>query len=266
MTSMKIQTKSPQYCCSKESGRYLLIKGKGRWAKTRPNCRGFTLIELLIVIAIILILIAIALPNFLEAQIRARVTKARGDQRSIGQALDTYYLDFGYYPGESESTWARHTAIEEDGLKRITTPIPYISEIPEDPFPNHASGGYSPGEQRKYYGGGCTTDEYPAALANAGPIYLTWSRGPNQNGAIRATVVNVNPYNGEIVSYNPTNGTKSYGTIHHFSGEGAWWGIHTEAGGGNYCYKHKLKLPELRVGLMVDKIVYVGTRPPNSFQ
>ncbi len=52
--------------------------------------RGFTLIELLIVIAIILILIAIALPNFLEAQIRARVTKANGELRSIATALFDY--------------------------------------------------------------------------------------------------------------------------------------------------------------------------------
>ncbi|MCA9442211.1 MAG: prepilin-type N-terminal cleavage/methylation domain-containing protein, partial [Candidatus Omnitrophica bacterium] len=51
---------------------------------------GFTLIELLIVIAIILILIAIALPNFLEAQIRARVTKANGELRSIATALFDY--------------------------------------------------------------------------------------------------------------------------------------------------------------------------------
>lgn len=51
---------------------------------------GFTLIELLIVIAIILILIAIALPNFLEAQIRARVTKANGELRSLATALFDY--------------------------------------------------------------------------------------------------------------------------------------------------------------------------------
>ncbi|MBW7937580.1 MAG: prepilin-type N-terminal cleavage/methylation domain-containing protein, partial [Candidatus Omnitrophica bacterium] len=38
-----------------------------------PKKAGFTLIELLIVIAIILILISIALPNFLEAQMRAKV-------------------------------------------------------------------------------------------------------------------------------------------------------------------------------------------------
>ena len=46
--------------------------------------RGFTLIELLIVIAIILILIAIALPNFLEAQERARVTRAKAELRNHG--------------------------------------------------------------------------------------------------------------------------------------------------------------------------------------
>ena len=44
--------------------------------------KGFTLIELLIVIAIILILIAIALPNFLEAQERARVVRANGHLRT----------------------------------------------------------------------------------------------------------------------------------------------------------------------------------------
>jgi prepilin-type N-terminal cleavage/methylation domain-containing protein len=52
--------------------------------------KGFTLIELLIVIAIILILIAIALPNFLEAQIRARVSKANGELRSLATALFDY--------------------------------------------------------------------------------------------------------------------------------------------------------------------------------
>lgn len=52
--------------------------------------KGFTLIELLIVIAIILILIAIALPNFLEAQIRARVTKAMGEMRSLSTAVFDY--------------------------------------------------------------------------------------------------------------------------------------------------------------------------------
>ena len=62
---------------------------------------GFTLIELLIVIAIILILIAIALPNFLEAQIRARITKAKAELRSLNIAMQEYYLDWKVYPPEN---------------------------------------------------------------------------------------------------------------------------------------------------------------------
>lgn len=58
--------------------------------------RGFTLIELLIVIAIILILIGIALPNFLEAQERARVTRAKAQLRTVETALFSHIIDYGY--------------------------------------------------------------------------------------------------------------------------------------------------------------------------
>jgi prepilin-type N-terminal cleavage/methylation domain-containing protein len=57
--------------------------------------RGFTLIELLIVIAIILILIAIALPNFLEAQIRAKTAKAYGEMRSLATAIEALRTERG---------------------------------------------------------------------------------------------------------------------------------------------------------------------------
>jgi prepilin-type N-terminal cleavage/methylation domain-containing protein len=64
-------------------------------AKTAKN--GFTLIELLIVVAIILILIAIALPNFLEAQVRAKVTASRGNMRAIETAMYSLYIDTGSF-------------------------------------------------------------------------------------------------------------------------------------------------------------------------
>jgi prepilin-type N-terminal cleavage/methylation domain-containing protein len=66
-------------------------------APPRPvEKRGFTLIELLIVIAIILILISIALPNFLEAQERARVTRAKAQLRTMETAIHMHVLDFGF--------------------------------------------------------------------------------------------------------------------------------------------------------------------------
>ena len=52
--------------------------------------KGFTLIELLIVVAIIAILAAIAIPNFLEAQTRAKVARVLSDQRTLGTAVEQY--------------------------------------------------------------------------------------------------------------------------------------------------------------------------------
>ena len=60
--------------------------------------KAFTLIELLIVVAIIAILAAIAVPNFLEAQTRAKVSRVMSDQRTYATALGTYQIDNSSYP------------------------------------------------------------------------------------------------------------------------------------------------------------------------
>jgi type II secretion system protein G len=59
---------------------------------------AFTLIELLIVVAIIAILAAIAVPNFLEAQVRAKVSRANNDMRALATALEVYHVDHNTYP------------------------------------------------------------------------------------------------------------------------------------------------------------------------
>ena len=90
--------------------------------------KGFTLIELLIVVAIIGILAAIAVPNFLNAQIRAKVARVQSDLKSLATALESYRLDKNAYPHIFPPTWMDERYIV------LTTPVSYMSSIPRDPF------------------------------------------------------------------------------------------------------------------------------------
>ncbi len=97
---------------------------------------AFTLIELLIVVAIIGILAAIAVPNFMNAQTRAKVARAQSDMRNLKVAIDSYQIDNNQYPtarnnpvtGESGQIALTHR------FYMLTTPVSYMSTIPSDPF------------------------------------------------------------------------------------------------------------------------------------
>jgi len=81
------------------------------------RAKGFTLIELLIVVAIIAILAAIAVPNFLEAQVRAKVSRAKTDMRTIATGLEAYFVDNNTYAGSAAmGTLAVGSAAAPDGL------------------------------------------------------------------------------------------------------------------------------------------------------
>ncbi len=100
---------------------------------------GFTLIELLIVVAIIGILAAIAVPNFLNAQVRAKIAKAEAEMRNLSTALESYRLDNNYYP-----PWINENGSARNGqgawlgisnrFNALTSPISYLGGIPVDPF------------------------------------------------------------------------------------------------------------------------------------
>jgi len=97
--------------------------------------KGFTLIELLIVVAIIAILAAIAVPNFLEAQIRSKVSRARADMRSLATAVESYAVDNNHYPPATvvtDGTFAHHVM----NIWVLTTPVAHItsSAIFKDPL------------------------------------------------------------------------------------------------------------------------------------
>lgn len=98
---------------------------------------GFTLIELLIVVAIIGVLAAIAVPNFLNAQIRSKIARVEADQQSLGTAIEMYRLDHGMPP---PSSYLAGAALYDFAAKYrpLTTPIAYLSGIPSDPFPHRS--------------------------------------------------------------------------------------------------------------------------------
>jgi prepilin-type N-terminal cleavage/methylation domain-containing protein len=109
--------------------------GKSISCVAQPRTRsGFTLIELLIVVAIIAILAAIAVPNFLEAQVRSKVARVKSDMRSVTTAVESYFIDYNRYP--IAALWvARITPNSfNNRLRGITTPVAYMTSLPLDTF------------------------------------------------------------------------------------------------------------------------------------
>ena len=66
--------------------------------KMVKNKKGFTLIELMIVVAIVGILAAIAIPAYIDYTIRARITEIAGGYDALSTALSEYHASNGFFP------------------------------------------------------------------------------------------------------------------------------------------------------------------------
>ena len=222
------------------------------------SAKAFTLIELLIVVAIIAILAAIAVPNFLEASTRSKVARSKADMRTCAVGIESYQVDHNFMPvadwenGTLEYLrWETPQGQQQGVGWMLTTPISYLSSIPWDVFNSHPKAGnqtphYSSINARmasflyrstnksrsiwiaypkteadavKGYTAGLTTCNW--SMATVGPDLAPW---PQNHPGPQTYSGSGNIYTSLI--YDPTNGTVSVGDIMYFAG----WGL--RGGGG----------------------------------
>ena len=185
--------------------------------------KAFTLIELLIVVMIIAILAAIALPNFLEFQIRAKVSRSLSDMRSIATGIEAYAVDNGVYPNQACYTGTPapipDCARLITRLKPVTTPIAYLTTLPRDIFnpgvDNMSVEGQDVYTYAEKVSHGGSLKAFSGQYVNPeGPRWSLLSYGPIQNPGDHPTYVSASMY--WSTPYDPTNGTVSIGCIHRF--------------------------------------------------
>ncbi len=189
---------------------------------------GFTLIELLIVVAIIAILAAIAIPNFLEAQTRAKVSRVQSDMRSLANAIEAYRVDWNSVPlinGNSAQA-TRHNYAPGHLWIVLTTPVAYLTAPFTDAFVcigTHSSDTHIAGD------GNILDPFIQTGVGFLGPLpagmsvdlmpkteWVAASYGPDC--ADDTGLIGRYPYTRHALPYDPTNGTISWGDIYRHGG------------------------------------------------
>lgn len=111
--------------------------------------RGFTLIEIMVVIVILGVLAALVAPNMLGRPSDARITAAKSDINSVGNALDLYKLDNYTYPSTDQGLEALVNKPSGHPEAVNWNADGYLKALPKDPWGNDylylspgAKGGY----------------------------------------------------------------------------------------------------------------------------
>jgi type II secretion system protein G len=179
---------------------------------TTSTARAFTLIELLIVVAIIAILAAIAVPNFLEAQTRSKVSRVKADLRTMATAMEAYRVDNTAYPPHNRrfgTAFLRITPVSRRYIP-LTSPVAYITTTPQDPFFN--------GRDDIATWGGPVFDYWvydePFPFGpRKGTLWWMSSYGPDQQKNGNSAPAPGGGTYSWSTPYDPTNGTVSAGEI-----------------------------------------------------
>ncbi|MDX9755834.1 MAG: prepilin-type N-terminal cleavage/methylation domain-containing protein, partial [bacterium] len=172
--------------------------------------KGFTLIELLIVVAIIGILAAIAVPNFMNAQIRAKIARVQSDLKAMVTALEMYRTDNNGYP---DSCSLETMGDVNFRAGEIWAPVAYSSIAPIDPFNTTEGSRNSTFAAKEYF----YINKGPCAWFDAGidlavqratnapknPAYILASQGPDNLSELQAANPNY------ALEYDASNGLVS---------------------------------------------------------
>ena len=96
----------------------------------KRNQKGFTLIELLIVVAIIGIIAAIAIPNLLNAIQRGKQKRTMSDMRTVATANESYSIDNNqYYSSAAAAASTISTAMEPTYVKKMPSKDGWTSDF-----------------------------------------------------------------------------------------------------------------------------------------
>jgi len=147
----------------------------------RSKQTGFTLIELLIVVAIIGIIAAIAIPNLLNAIDRGKQKRTMADMRSIGTATEEYSIDNNFYPIQSTQGAVAGTiagVLEPTYIKKAPTNDGWNGSIQ---YGSDATGtGYtvrSFAKDASKNGNSGQTSSFNCDIVFQGGVFVAWPQG-----------------------------------------------------------------------------------------